>query len=150
MDTTPVNKIYPFKFNPVWSKDDDFKCLVFSVWQDNKYLLEEGSQRRLVWKMRYLKQPTKVWSKKKEDLLKRSLINLEAQIKDAYLSLDGSNSMNEKEVLLGILEKERNQILIYNEEKWCQKSRATWIESGDSNTIFFHNFASERSKQKTI
>jgi hypothetical protein len=60
---------------------------------------------------------------KKGNLLKSRLITLEAQIKEAYLSLDGSISMNEKEVLLGILEKERNQILIYNEEKWRQKSR---------------------------
>jgi len=56
MDTASVNKIYLFKFNPFWSKDDEFKCLVFSVWQDNKYLSEEGSQRRLVWKLRDLKQ----------------------------------------------------------------------------------------------
>jgi len=53
-----------------------------------------------------------VWNIKKENLLKSRLITLEAQIKEAYLSLDGSISMQEKEVLLGSLEKERNQILI--------------------------------------
>jgi hypothetical protein len=64
MDNVPTIKIYPFKFNPTWAMDDEFKCLVFSVWKDNKYLSEEGMQRRLVWKLRDLKQQTKVWKKK--------------------------------------------------------------------------------------
>jgi hypothetical protein len=150
MDIVPVNKIYPFKFNPSWLLDVDFKSLVYLVWKDNKYLSEEGSQRRLVWKLRDLKQQTKLWSKKKEELLVKRMISLEAQIKESFLSVVEGNSTSENEILLGNLEKERNKILFYNEEKWRQRSRAIWIESGDSNTIFFHNFASQRRKHKYI
>jgi hypothetical protein len=55
--------------------------------------------------------------------------SLEAQIKETFLSIVEDNTTFEKEILLGNLEKERNKILSYNEEKWRQRSRAIWIRS---------------------
>jgi len=80
----------------------------------------------------------------------KHMILLEAQIKESFLSVVEGNSTPENEILLGNLEKERNKILFYNEEKWRQRSRAIWIKSGDSNTIFFHNFTSQRRKHNYI
>jgi hypothetical protein len=60
------------------------------------------------------------------------------------------NIIDDKEIILGNLEKERNGILRHNEEKWCQRRRAIWISSGDSNTKFFHHYSSQRCTHKHI
>jgi hypothetical protein len=43
------------------------------------------------------------------------------------------------------------EILLEQEEVyWSQRSRANWIQHGDRNTSFFHNFASARRKKNYI
>jgi hypothetical protein len=42
------------------------------------------------------------------------------------------------------LELERNKLLLEEEARWRLKSRTLWIQCGDSNTKYFHHFASYR------
>ena len=58
--------------------------------------------------------------------------------------------ISELDLQLKILESEYNKHLLAEEEPWCQKSRAIWIQSNDKNTIFFHRFASHRRNNKNI
>jgi hypothetical protein len=44
----------------------------------------------------------------------------------------------------------RFHLLKKEEESWCQKSRAVWLQSGDCNTKFFHNVASAQKNHKHI
>jgi hypothetical protein len=51
---------------------------------------------------------------------------------------------------LKTLEEESNRLLLAEEELWRQRSRATWIKSGDQNTKYFHHFSSYRRNRKHI
>ena len=43
------------------------------------------------------------------------------------------------------------ELLLEQEElHWLQRGRANWLQHGDSNTNFFHNFASARRNKNTI
>ena len=48
------------------------------------------------------------------------------------------------------LETARNKILKEKEEHWRPCSRAIWLQSGDNNTKFFHNYANFRRISKHI
>jgi hypothetical protein len=48
------------------------------------------------------------------------------------------------------LEANRAHLLQADENRWRLKSRALWLTSGDSNTRFFHRFASHRRNKKLI
>eukprot|EP00253_Pinus_taeda_P028876 PITA_28876 len=48
------------------------------------------------------------------------------------------------------LESQKAKILLEKEEQWRLKSRAIWLQVGDGNTKFFHNFANGRKASNTI
>jgi hypothetical protein len=63
LEMPPRYKVFPFKFNPQWLKDQDFHLLVQTLWNESKYLEEEDKQKRLLWKLKDLKDKTKSWQK---------------------------------------------------------------------------------------
>jgi hypothetical protein len=97
-----------------------------------------------------LKSWVKIWLAEKKHKEIKSYEKLEAEI--ALLikqSLDiGHNT--ELGTRLKLLESERNKLLMEEEERWRLKSRATWIQCGDKNTKYFHNFASHRRNKKHL
>lgn len=48
------------------------------------------------------------------------------------------------------LEKEKFKLLQQVESLWRLKSRALWIQEGDKNTKFFHNYANARRANNSI
>ena len=63
LDLPPLFKAFPFKFNPLWIKEQGFILMVQNLCNDPNYLNETGKQKRLVWKLKYLKAITKIWQK---------------------------------------------------------------------------------------
>jgi hypothetical protein len=48
------------------------------------------------------------------------------------------------------LEAERSKLLLEKELDWCIKSKAIWLDVGDQNTNFFHNFTNHKKTRNTI
>jgi hypothetical protein len=92
----------------------------------------------------------KLWVKQRAGNNLQRIELLETKIKDTFLRFVDDFSHSVMEQLLGKLEQERNNILHANEEKWRQRSRAIWVQSGDQNTKLFHHFSNHRRNRKHI
>jgi hypothetical protein len=116
----PPNRICstPFKFNHNWIKDSDYNELVAKVWSDPYFLTEDNAQRRLVWKLKSLKDSTRSWyhAKKKDEQAR--LDTLECEIIQAIKHSSISTLTSEEADRLKSLEVNRNSILCSHEDAW--------------------------------
>jgi hypothetical protein len=117
---------------------------------DPKYLGEWGKQNRLVWKLKDLKKSMKQWHKECKQKIVSHIRYLEDEINSRLQNCLEGSCIQLQDPLLKELEQERNKILKETEELWRQRSRAIWIQSGDNNTKFFHNYANFRRNRKHI
>jgi hypothetical protein len=97
-----------------------------------------------VWKLKELKNRTKSWARLKRSEKLFRLEKLEEELSATLHSIprDGRDSISDCHIKN--LEAGTNSLLLLDEELWRQRSRATWLKSGDQNTRYFHNFASAR------
>jgi len=136
----------PFKFNPLWIKEQSFLQLVKDMWKQ-----PVNGSSFFVWeeKLRKVKGALKVWAK--------SLPNpaVERKKLQEQLEIHHLNSENE-EITKEILEKEADlqqkllKASLAEEEYWRIKSRRLWLEAGDRNTSFFHKQAQARKNFNNI
>lgn len=150
LENMTLPKAYPFKFNSQWLLDKYFNSLVHQRWLEPKYLQEEDSQRRSIRKVKDLKVISKIWAKESRARGILVMEKLEANIKELLqMIMDGSfNPMVESNLIN--LESERNKILKTHAELWRLKSRTLWVQSGDLNTQFFHQYANHRRISKHL
>jgi hypothetical protein len=106
--------------------------------------MRDGPQSKLVGKLSKLKARVKKWIVVKKKGEQHAFIQIEEEITTLIKESLEQKSATEPLNRLKYLETERNRMLVAEEELWCQKSRATWIHSGDKNTKYFHRFASFR------
>lgn len=97
-----------------------------------------------------IRKATILWSK---EFWKKHEVEI-AALKEKISSLmmaneDGSFSDQEEATIKELLCK-KHDFLRKEESGWRQKSRAVWIKEEDSNTKFFHKFASFRKVSNSI
>jgi hypothetical protein len=71
--------------------------------------------------------------------------------KTIYLAnLVAGNSMGVNNDVIVATKQEINHLLLSEELHWRQRSRMVWLEAGDQNTKFFHNYANQRQRTNGI
>lgn len=141
---------YPFKFNTRWLQEQELHLIVKRAWLDPIYLSEPDTQSRLVWKLTTLKRLVNRWAKNHKSGRLLRLQALETLILNHSRLDHHTGGLPLFDSPLERLESEWNSLLLAEEALWRQRSRATWLKCGDSNTKFFHSFASNRGNTKFI
>jgi hypothetical protein len=85
----------------------------------------------------------------REALVNRSKTTVDSRrkVKEKMTHLDTlmqSNSLGCNQTRIKSIQSQVNDMLHADEVYWRQRSRSTWLESGDKNTRFFHQQASQR------
>ena len=131
---------YPFKFNSTWLTMECFDGFVRNYWKS--MVIEDGlsPMKMLVQKLKLLKDGVISWEKQQKE---RDLAELVATEGSMVGILFGICSEVDRSQMARLIDKHLT-ILKRKEETLFQISRLKWIESGDRNTKFYHQFANFR------
>ncbi|XP_060178252.1 uncharacterized protein LOC132608207 [Lycium barbarum] len=144
-DDKPCIKI-PFQFFNVWEDHDQFLTLVDESWEGRVTM----EAMRNVWcklkSLRYrLKQLNKVEFKGTTEKIVQARIELQ-DVQTKLVSHYSDQLVNDEKEILEKLEKWS----MIEESILQQKSRATWVKLGDSNSKYFSAVMKERKHRMTL
>eukprot|EP01018_Ginkgo_biloba_P018081 Gb_04379 [translate_table: standard] len=113
----------PFKYNPCWSAEFSLSLrrIKAVAWASERFRARDG-------------------------LLKE----VELRLEELYRGTPEGNFSLEEKTCVTELESKKCKLLLDREKDWRIKSRAIWLQQGDQNTKYFHNYARFRENQNTI
>ncbi|KAI9086906.1 hypothetical protein K1719_031067 [Acacia pycnantha] len=86
------------------------------------------------------------WSRKEFQNFRKIIDQLRSRIYSCYEGILTLEKLQEAENLVGLIE----ETWIREETYWWQRSRISWLKSGDQNTKFFHSSVIQRRQRKEV
>uniref|UniRef100_A0A2N9EUU7 Reverse transcriptase domain-containing protein n=1 Tax=Fagus sylvatica TaxID=28930 RepID=A0A2N9EUU7_FAGSY len=134
----------PFRFENMWLRSEGFHNRVQQWW--NSYLYNGSPSYILIQKLKSLKVDLRRWNKEIFGDVNLRKNDLQAQIQDLDLVEETRTLSVEEGVIKENLKADFEKLLLLEEIKWRQTSRATWLREGDKNTKIFHRVANSNCR----
>jgi hypothetical protein len=115
--------------------------VVDDAWKASAYLDQNGLASRLGLVHDSLHRWDRTVLKKSQNKIN----SVKRELEELTRSDLTEENIREKELAMEI-----EKLLEQEEMYWAQRSRVNWLQFGDKNTNFFHNFASSRRKRNKI
>ena len=86
------------------------------------------------------------WNRRKVGNIPRKIHILQEELQNLQFDDHRVHIQDQRRSIM----KELTKYTKYEEELWVQRSRVNWMQAGDSNTKFFHNFAKSRGWRNKV
>lgn len=143
-------KGYSFKFDRILLQDPAFNEHIINAWNELKSrdkLLHFPTFREKMDEIRKIVKKGQIQKRQKD---KRELQVIQQELDSPMQSTDYVSRSLEMKCRLKELEKKKFKLMQEEEALWRLKSGALWIQEGDKNTKFFHDYANARRIKNSI
>ena len=133
----------PFRFESMWMKEKGCRNTINDAWG---FPSSESDMILASSKIKHCGEKLVEWSRTSFGSIKRQLAEAPKLLVLAEEVAARGCSCDQ----VRILKLENNELLDKESMMWIQRARAMYLQSGDSNTRFFHSKASQRYKRNQI
>lgn len=142
LNTTPtyVHRNYPVRFERIWENNMEVKDIITHNWSTSRdhYSLDN--------KITDLLRNLKIWGKATFGYIPNRIKESEAELESIQaLQPTAENLLREKNAVDKL-----NELHALAETFWHQRSRLSWIQTGDRNSRYFHLSATHKSTKNSI
>lgn len=143
-ESQPPRKL--FRYEIAWSLDNSFINVIRDCWQPPN---NQSNTPSFYNTYKTFKSKVTWWKKHIYGNLDRKIDALNHNLEQLTNSLDLNYNI-ETHWKLDKIRIEHQKLLKQKEIYWKQRSRIKWLKEGDSNTKFFHAFATNRKRRNLI
>lgn len=132
----------PFHFEASWVEEDDCAAIMENAWKTSM----EARGDSVGGAIQNVARELGDWERNVLGGLEKSIKRTRKALEECRRRVVSSESVNREELLKLKLEKLEEKKNMY----WRQRAKVHWLDIGDRNTRFFHQYASERKRRSHI
>ncbi|KAL8125715.1 hypothetical protein AgCh_013104 [Apium graveolens] len=133
-----VPKSRRFKFENLWLREKDCKEIVESSWNEER-------DASILWKIHNCSNKLEEWGGGIVKEFKQNLQNARNEMR-RFRARKDRYGVRKYDIAM----QEYHELLKRQEVYWQQRAKQFWLREGDSNSRFFHKYASSRQRNNTV